>query len=839
MSPSRQRQRLPHGFEAGLHRVALASLILLLGFLGAPAGAASPGLLARTASGFPLAAAGAAAPVHYDPADHPVVAHAAADLARDVAAVTGLTPRLHPKSEAPTARHVVIAGTLGRSRAIDALAASGRLDVGRLRSAWESFVIAVVERPAPGVASALVIAGSDPRGTAFGLYELSETIGVSPWSWWADVPARRRAELWIAAGAHRFGPPSVRYRGLFINDEDWGLQPWAARTHEPGAKGLGPKTYARVFELLLRLKANILWPAMHEVSPPFNADPANARLADDYAIVMGSSHAEPMLRNNIGEWTDAKDRFNYATNREGVRRYWEERVRTNAGYESLWTVGMRGIHDSGIVGADTVEGKIALLDRAIADQRALLARYVAPDVTRVPQMFMPYKEVLDLYRAGLKVPDDVTIVWPDDNFGYVRQFPSAAERARSGGSGIYYHLSYLGAPLSYLWLATTPPALINEEMTRAWNAGARTIWIANVGDIKPAEIGTSLFLEMAWDVERWRGRSQRAFLDDWAGRTFGTRQARAIGAVLDEHFRLNQERRPEHLQYWLYGDKPRMSPLGEAEIGERLARYARLAAALDRAAAGTAADQRDAFFELVDYPVRAAADANRRYFGAELAARTMASRPAEAARWAAAARAADARVKEMTRRFNEDVAGGKWRHLMTQRLPAGVWPRFSTAPLDLSEAGLRAMSRWAGSRTARCAGTAATLPRVAPGWRSHDGLGRSGRALVAAEAGAGLRLTATLPTGCRLALALVPTFPTEGETGFHLAVSANGGAARAFAVPRDAESPAWKQAVLDNRLLVPLPVLPAGKGLQLTLYSREAGLALDGLVLVDTIQASE
>ena len=380
----------------GFARLAL----LLLNLLAAVPAAAVPAtlVLAKPAAGaFPLAAGGVAAAVEYDPDDHPVVAHAAADLAADVASVTGIRPILVARSTPIAARQIVLIGTIGHSRLIDRLVRSGRLDARRLRGSWESFVIATVRRPMPGVDSALVIAGSDRRGTAFGVYELSEAIGVSPWTWWADVPVQKRAALWVAAGARHFGPPSVKYRGIFINDEDWGLGPWAARTYEPEAGGIGPKTYARVFELLLRLKANSLWPAMHKVSPAFNSNLENAWLADRYAIVMGSSHAEPMLRNNVGEWRDAPDKFNYAINRQGVRAYWEERVKSNSRYENLWTIGMRGIHDSGIVGASTNEGKIALLQQVIADQRAMLARHVSADIAQVPQIFVPYKEVLDLY----------------------------------------------------------------------------------------------------------------------------------------------------------------------------------------------------------------------------------------------------------------------------------------------------------------------------------------------------------------------------------------------------------------------------------------------------------
>ena len=337
---------------------------------------------------------------------------------------------------------------------------------------------------------------------------------------------RRRAELYVAAGTRRYGPPSVKYRGIFLNDEDWGLQPWAAKTFAPEEGGIGPKVYAKVFELLLRLKANTLWPAMHACTRPFNSFPEDARLADDYGIVMGSSHAEPMLRDNVGEWTAPPGDYNYVTNRAGVLRYWEERVAANGRCENIYTLGMRGIHDSPMVGPDTDAARIRTLEQIFADQRALLAKYVNPDVTQVPQAFTPYKEVLPLYREGLQVPDDVTIVWPDDNFGYIRQFPTPAEQKRAGGFGVYYHISYLGSPLAYLWLCTTPPALIWEEMSKAYDHGADRIWIVNVGDLKPGEIDTEFFLQMAWDIHRWR-RDQPAGFPRRLGRARVRAGARA------------------------------------------------------------------------------------------------------------------------------------------------------------------------------------------------------------------------------------------------------------------------------------------------------------------------
>jgi hypothetical protein len=387
---------------------------------------------------FPLVRGGRAADVVYAAEDFKVVAIAALHFAADVGRVTGRKPAVRTDVSGQGAP-VVLAGTLGHNRLIDGLVKAGRLDVTGLRGQWETYLITTVADPLPHVPRALAVVGSDRRGTAYGLFELSEAIGVSPWYWWADVAPRKRSELYLATGTRRFGPPSVKYRGIFLNDEDWGLQPWAAKTFAPAEGGIGPKVYEKVFELLLRLKANTLWPAMHACTKPFNSFPEDARLANDYGIVMGSSHAEPMLRDNVGEWTAPPEEYNHVTNRAGVLRYWEERVTANGRYENIYTLGMRGIHDSPIVGPKTDAERVQTLEQIFADQRALLAKYVNANVTQVAQAFTPYKEVLRLYHEGLRVPDDVTIVWPDDNFGYIRQFPTPAERRRSGGFGIYYH----------------------------------------------------------------------------------------------------------------------------------------------------------------------------------------------------------------------------------------------------------------------------------------------------------------------------------------------------------------------------------------------------------------
>jgi hypothetical protein len=791
----------------------------------------APLVSASAAGGFPLVVDGRAATIVSDPADHPVVAHAAADLAADILAVTGVAPT-RTATARPAGKTLVVIGTLEKNRLIGRMAASGKLDVRRLRGAWESFLIATVEHPVPGIDRALVIVGSDRRGAAFGAYELSQAMGVSPWTWWADVKPRHRDTLLVASGTRRFGPPSVRYRGIFINDEDWGLTPWAAQTFDPAWGNIGPKTYAEVFRLLLRLKANTLWPAMHKTSAPFNSAPENARLADEYAIVMGSSHGEPMLRNNVGEWKQDPAAFNYAANPDGVRAYWEARVRGNARYESLWTLGMRGIHDSGIVGAETAADKVALLDRIIADQRALLRAHVDPSLARAPQVFTPYKEVLDLYRGGLKLPEDVTIVWPDDNFGYIRQFPNEAERARPGGAGVYYHLSYLGAPLSYLWLSTTPPALIQEEMTRAHDLGARKLWIANVGDIKPAEINISLFMEMAWDIDRWRGRSQRTYLDDWAGRTFGPEHGAGVGAVLDDYYRLNFERRPEHLQWWLPGEKPRPSPLSPDEVDARLGRFDALVAATGKVGAAIPADLSDAFFELVDYPVRASAAANRRVFGAERYAARIDRDPASAREAARMAVAADDEIEALTARFNNEIAGGKWRRIMAQEPADNQWAGFRISRLSLPAAGLQGPLGVASPLLPPASGAVVVEAEdftANDGWRLVEGLGRGAGAMLARADGARITHRITVPTGesRRLELGLIPLYPAGGDGALHLEVSIDGAPPTSLAVPRQTGGRAWAQGVLDNSLpLVVSEALAPGVH-DVTITARDADLAID------------
>jgi len=571
--------------------------------------------------------------------DSPAVIRAAGDLVADVERVAGMRPRL-ASDFAAIGKYPVIIGTLGQSGTIDRLVVAGKLDVDGVRGQWESYVLQVVKHPLPGVEAALVIAGSDRRGTIYGIYQLSEWIGVSPWYWWADVPPKQNKLLALHGDIFKQGPPAVKYRGIFLNDEDWGLRPWAAKTFEPETGNIGPKTYARIFELLLRLHANLLWPAMHPDTRAFNYYPTNKELADLYGIVMGSSHCEQMLRDNVDEWKrDGQGEYNFVTNPDGVLRYWEQRVQENGNYDNLYTLGMRGIHDGAMPGGGMAREKAARLHEIIGDQREMLARLVNTNVAQIPQIFCPYKEVLELYRLAPDIPDDVTLVWPDDNYGYIREFSDARERGRSGGAGVYYHVSYNGRPRDYLWLCSTPPALIAEEMTKAYDYGADKVWILNVGDLKPAELDIEYFLKLAWNPNAWTGANTYELLARQLARDFGPSNASELSSIMDEYYRLNFQRKPEHMNY------PTNNLFSAGEAGERLGAWQKLTARVDSAGKNLPPEAQDAFFELVGYPVKAAAAMNEKCL--------------------AGSAAASDEIHRLTEVYNNRIARGKWRYMMT------------------------------------------------------------------------------------------------------------------------------------------------------------------------------
>jgi hypothetical protein len=616
------------------------SILLALLFVTANLYAADCPPVNGTAQGtndFALVQFGRAATILFDDADAKVVGLTADLFAADIQRVSGVLPVV-TNHLTGAGNRIVLIGTIGHSANLDRLIASGKINVKAIQGGWERYQIEVVENPLPGVTRALVIAGSDRRGAAYGVFSLSAAMGVSPWYWWADVPPHTKSEIYISNEKFVSPEPAVRYRGIFLNDEDWGLRPWAAKTFEPENGCIGPKTYAKIFELLLRLRANYLWPAMHPGTRPFNSFPTNREIADAYAIVMGSSHCEQMLRDNVGEWDEKTfGEYNFVTNPTGVLKYWEQRVRENGKFENVYTLGMRGIHDGAMPGGGTEREKAARLHVIIGDQREMLARLVNTNLAQVPQIFCPYKEVLPLYRLAPDIPDDITLVWPDDNFGYIRQFSDARERARSGGAGVYYHVSYYGRPNDYLWLCTTPPALIAEEMTKAYDYGANKIWILNVGDLKPAELDIEFFLNLAWNPHAWNGTNTYDLLEKQIARDVSPEFASVLSFFMRGYYRLNFQRKPEHMMH--------TNLFSPAEALERVQQWKGLASWFDFVQTNIPPASRDAYFELIGYPVRAAAAMNEKYLAA--------SKPA-----------AD-EIRRLTDRYNNQIAGGKWRYMMS------------------------------------------------------------------------------------------------------------------------------------------------------------------------------
>jgi hypothetical protein len=600
-----------------------------------------------------------AVPILVETNEAPAVIRAAGDLVGDFERVTGDKPELVNSVKGRT--NLVIIGTLDHSRTIDRLVADGKLDVDGVRGEWESYVLQIVKHPLPGVDQALVIAGSDRRGTIYGIYQLSELIGVSPWYWWADVPVTRKTFVAVRGDIFKQGPPAVKYRGIFLNDEDWGLRPWAARTFDPATGNIGPKTYAKVFELLLRLHANYLWPAMHPDTRAFNFYPDDKVLADAYGIVMGSSHCEQMLRDNVDEWArDGHGDYNFVTNPDGVLKYWEQRVAENGEYENVYTLGMRGIHDSGMPGGGTPREKAERLHTIVVDQRAMLARRVNPDVTQVPQIFCPYKEVLELYRLRPDIPGDVTLVWPDDNYGYVREFSDSRERQRGGGAGVYYHVSYYGRPRDYLWLCSTAPGLIAEEMTKAYDHGADRVWMLNVGDLKPAELDIEFFLKLAWDPHAWNGTNTYDLLERQLARDFGPVPAPELTAIMAEYYRLNFQRKPEHMPVGLTNTFS--TTLNGDEAEQRLEAWRKLSAQAEAAGKSLPPEMQDAFFELVGYPVEAAAAMNEECLALDEYYTGTNQDRANLQKEAALARL---KINGLTAIYNNRLADGKWRYMMS------------------------------------------------------------------------------------------------------------------------------------------------------------------------------
>ena len=643
---------------------------------------------------FSLVTRNAAATLFVDSADFPGVVRAANDLQADIERVTNRVVAV-AHDEKRLGSNVIIVGTAGKSKIIDQLIRDHKIDVTAVASKWESFLIQVVPKPLPGVASALIIAGSDKRGTIYGIYDLSSQIGVSPWYWWADVPIQHHDELFVKPGTYVQGPPAVKYRGIFLNDEAPSLTGWVIEKYG----NYNHEFYTKVFELLLRLKANYLWPAMWNNA--FNEDdPLNPQLADEYGIVMGTSHHEPMVRAQQ-EWKrHGKGLWDYSKNAEILKEFWYLGVERNKKYESIITLGMRGDGDLPM----TESANIALLEKIVADQRKMIADRVNADISKVPQDWALYKEVQEYYEKGMRVPDDVTLLWCDDNWGNVRRLPTQEERKRSGGAGIYYHFDYVGDPRSYKWLNTIPIAKVWEQMNLAYHYGADRIWIVNVGDLKPMELPIDFFLNMAWKPENWHKEKISEFTRLWAERQFGPQFAPDIADVLSKYTKYNGRRKPELL------DPSTFSLVDYREADTVFADFQAAVAKAEEIYGKLPENQRDAFFELVLYPTKASAIVTELYITAGRNQLYASQGRASANELAAAARALFQADADLSAYYNHMLAHGKWDHMMDQthigytfwnQPPVNVMPKVTEIEIPaLAQLGVAvegSASAWPGS----------------------------------------------------------------------------------------------------------------------------------------------
>lgn len=598
-----------------------------------------------------------------DEADNIGVRLASENLSEDFQRVCG---RKADIVHSPVEGNMIIAGTLG-SRFIDELVRDKKIDRSELRGKTEKYVMATVAHPFDGVDEALVIAGSDRRGTIYGIYELSEQIGVSPWYDWADVPVARHENLSISRGKYTAGEPAVRYRGLFLNDEAPCLTGWVKNTY--GTNYGDHRFYARVFELLLRLRANYLWPAMWGWS--FYADdPENSRTADDMGIIMGTSHHEPMARNHQ-EWARHRDRYgvwDYASNQKTIDRFFREGIERVAGTEDLITIGMRGDGDAPMGGEEgndhnyvsRDEYNMNLLRKIFRNQRKIIEDVTGEKAEKRQQVWAIYKEVQTYYDLGLRVPDDVIMLVCDDNWGNVRKLPDAEERKHPGGWGMYYHVDYVGAPRNTKWLNVTPPQNLCEQMRLTYDYGVDRLWILNVGDLKPMEYPITLFLDMAWNPARFNARDVTGHIRDFCARQFGEDQADETALIMNLQCKYAGRVTPEMLDRNTYN-------LSTGEWKQVADDYARLEAEALRQYISLDSSYRDAYKQLVLFPVQALSNLYEMYYSQAMNHKLYAENNPRANEWADRVEKTFARDAALCHDYNNVMSGGKWDGMMSQK----------------------------------------------------------------------------------------------------------------------------------------------------------------------------
>jgi hypothetical protein len=614
--------------------------------------------------GFPVFNGKVAASICVDENDITLVKKVAGFFQTDVELLTGKKPAL---THQPAPGNIIVIGSIDSSSFIKKLIAAKKIDVSKIKGKWEAYQMQVVKQPFPGITQALVIAGSDRRGTAYGVFELSKTLGVSPWHWWADVPVKKKNSLYVQDNIVT-DAPAVKYRGIFINDEAPALSGWSKEKFG----GFNHLFYEKVFELILRLKGNYLWPAMWG-NAFYDDDRQNMQTADDYGIVIGTSHHEPLMRAH-DEWRRyGKGKWNYDSNEAQLKDFWRGGMQRAGNTEKIVSIGMRGDGDEPM----TQGTAIALLERIVKDQREIIEEVTRKPPSETPQLWALYKEVQDYYDKGMRVPDDVTLLLCDDNWGNIRKLPKPDEKPRRGGYGIYYHFDYVGGPRNYKWLNTNPIARVWEQMHLAWEYNARQIWIVNVGDIKPMEFPISFFLDYAWAPERIKHDQLQKYTEQWAEQQFGSEHAAAIADIISKYTKYNGRRKPELLDANTYSlenyneflridNEYRKIYLEAMHIQEQLP-----------------VQYHDAYFELVFYPVKACAILNSMYD--MVAANRLAAerREGSANSYADEVKSLYMHDSLLSLQYNKKIAGGKWNHIADQtHIGYTYWqqPPFNTMP---------------------------------------------------------------------------------------------------------------------------------------------------------------
>ena len=656
----------------------------------------------------------------------------------------------------------------------------------------------------------IYVIGNNGRGTAYGILELSRQAGVSPWVWWADAKPERKKELYMMSDFKIFESPSVKYRGIFLNDEDWSTREWAHKSavlQEP-AGTIGPKTYRKFFELMLRLRANTLWPAMHSGTKAFFTVGGNRELADSFGIFIGTSHCEPLLRNNVDEWdVNKRGPYNFITNRRNVEKYWTERLKEVKGQEALFTIGMRGIHDGAMEGCKTREEKLAGLQAVINSQRNLIKKYYNKKVSSVPQVFIPYKEVLEIYEDGLQVPEDVTLMWCDDNYGYLTRVSDSLQQQRPGGGGVYYHLSYWGRPHDYLWLTTTQPGLIYSEMKEAYDHNCKDVWIANVHDPKVAAYDLSLFLDMAWNINSVKPNTIPNHLRNWLCEVLGEQTGFKVEPLMEKFYQLTAIRKPEFMGWTQVELDKRKYPRGlslpkgtefsETEFGGELERYLE---EYDNLVSKVNAIGRDdpTFFSVVQYPIECAAAMAHKQLEAQI------GDTVSAAEW-------QDKIKKLTHKYNE-MCDGKWRGSMTSN-PRDLPVFQDYHPHDSTTI------RMGKSRPLSAIAMDGCIVRNASSYDSASGLvvpismlGHSMNAVsIAKGASVTYNFTTSQDVNAVIRTALIPTQPND-KGDLRYSVSIDGGAPVTYSLKEPYRSERWKQNVLRGQAVRQTETtLPAGR----------------------------